>query len=302
MPSSSSPLLLSFPWPTPPHSVDSPVWNGSHFTVGPDVTTSVLTYTDADSHWSDDLTLIHEAEAGGGDHPIDVASRRLALRTLRRHVDGRPGVVLDAGCSSGFLLREIRGTFPELSLIGSDYIAGPLHRLTRILPDVPLLQFDLRRSPLPDACLDAVVCLNVLEHVDQDEVALHEIYRMLRPGGVAHIEVPAGPSCYDIYDEFLMHHRRYTMRDLSAKARGAGFSILQRTHLGAFVFPAFYLVKRRNRRLLKLSDAAKAEKVRTMMRKTRTSPLMALAIRLELLLGRVTPYPFGIRCVIVLRK
>lgn len=293
--------LLQFPWPCLPTSNVVPEWNGANFRTG-DTTTPVVIYASAQSHWSDDLNLIHESEAGHGDHPIDRASRGLAIRTLRRYLSEAKGLVLDAGCSSGFLLKDLRRTMPSLELVGADYIPGPLHRLAQCLPGVPMVQFDLRESPLPSDQFDAIVCLNVLEHIDRDDLALSEVRRMLKPGGIAHLEVPACPSCYDIYDEYLMHHRRYTRGELLDKARAAGFRVLSATHLGALVFPAFYVAKRRNRLLLKLSVEAKAQKVRGMMRSTRNSLLMRTAVGAELLLGRVLTYPFGIRCVAVLQK
>ncbi len=293
--------LADFPWPPLPQTGQKPFWDGTTFRAD-GMATPVIQYDSAESHWSDELTLIHEAEAGNGDHPIDRASRFLALQTLRRHLQHQRGLVLDVGCSSGFLLRELRNSLPNCELIGADYIAGPLYRLACELPGVPLVQFDLRNCPLPTEQLDAVVCLNVLEHIDQDEKALGEIHRLLKTGGIAHIEVPASPSCFDIYDEFLMHHRRYTMNELKAKARRAGFLLLDETHLGSLVYPAFYFVKRRNRRYLALPSEEKAALIRRMMRTTRKSMAMEVATSFELSLGRLLRYPFGIRCVAILQK
>lgn len=293
--------LETFPWPPLAGANLPPHWNGQSFTMAGQ-SSPILQYDSSSSHWSDDLTLSHEAEAGHGDHPIDRASREAALATVRRALPEGRGIVLDAGCSSGFLLHDLRAAFPAIDLIGADYIPGPLRRLATALPGLPLVQFDLRKCPFPDNSVNVVTCLNVLEHIDQDEQALHHIWRILKPGGVAHVEVPAAPSCYDIYDEYLMHHRRYTMRELAGKARRAGFTTVSRTHLGALVFPAFYFVKRRNRRLLGLPADQKKAKVHEMMRRTRRSALMEQAVRLELALGKWLSFPMGIRCVIVLRK
>ena len=167
---------------------------------------------------------------------------------------------------------------------------------------MPLLQFDLRQCPLPDACLDAVTALNVLEHIDDDELALRQIFRILKPRGVAHIEVPAGPHLYDIYDEQLMHHRRYRLSDLAASARRAGFHVRRATHLGALVYPAFWWTKTRNRRLLQLPAEEKKRLVAQQIRATSRSRLLDLILRCELLAGRLMPYPVGIRCVAVLQK
>jgi SAM-dependent methyltransferase len=295
--------LVDFPWPAPPGASTAPVWSPAGFRLNGDPARAVLVYDAADSHWSPELTDLHEAEAGS-QHPIDLASRRWAVRSLAEYLppDRPQPVVLDVGCSSGFVLEEIQAALPQAALIGSDYILPPLEKLAQRLPGVPLLQFDLRRCPLPDGCVDAVTALNVLEHIDDDTAALREIGRILRPGGVAHIEVPAGPGCYDVYDEQLMHHRRYRLAALLAQARGAGFDVLRATHLGCLIYPAFWLVKRRGRRLLRLPAAEKKALVARQIRHTGQSVLLGAVLRLEEAIGRYATFPFGIRCIAVLRK
>ena len=74
--------------------------------------------------------------------------------------------ILEVGCSSGYLLSEMKRTFPEAFVMGADVVRQPLFRLARRLPGVPLFRFDMLRCPCPDACVDAVVMLNVLEHIE----------------------------------------------------------------------------------------------------------------------------------------
>ena len=294
--------LTAFPWPALPGVEPLPEWREGRFWLE-DQSRRVLCYDAADSHWSAELTELHESEAGS-HHPIDRASRRLAVRTLTEYLpktDTAP-LVLDVGCSSGFVIEEIRAALPRAVLIGSDYILPPLEKLADRLPGLPLLQFDLRHCPLPDACVDAVTALNVLEHIDDDSAAMREIARILRPGGLAHIEVPAGPGCYDIYDEQLMHHRRYRLRDLLSKAREAGFQVLRATHLGCLIYPAFWFVKQRGRRSLSLPADEKKALVARQIRSTGDSALLDAALNLEAGLGHFISFPFGIRCVAVLRK
>lgn len=293
--------LFNFPWPRPPEASGFPAWTGTGFQIG-DKFETVLCYDGYDSHWSDELTIMHELEAGR-THPIDLASRRLARRTLKRFCGDRPGALtIDIGCSSGYLIEELKGAFPQLAVVGSDFILKPLLALAARIPSVPLLQFDLRRCPLPPDAFDAAVLLNVLEHIDDDQASLREVARILKPGGVAHIEVPSNPDCYDIYDEHLMHHRRYRMGDLKALAVGAGFEVMQSTHLGFFAYPAFYAVKQRNKKLLPLPKSQKDQIVTRQIRETRANLLFSLLMKVELLLGRIVSYPCGIRSVVVLRK
>ena len=293
--------LKDFPWPKPFASTAVPVWTGHGFRVG-EVHHAFLNFGAEESHWSPDLTQLHEAEAGS-THPIDRASRKLAVRSLRHFVSTKVPIILDIGCSSGFLLEEIRNCLPQAALVGSDYIASPLVRLIERMPNLPILQFDLRKCPLPDNCVDAVTVLNVLEHVDRDEEALRQIYRILRPGGIAHIEVPAGPHLYDIYDEHLMHHRRYRLSNLMIMTERVGFEIVRATHLGFFVYPAFWIVKKRNRRRLMARENRRgAETVRTQIRSTRDSRIMEVLMKTEVLLFPIISFPIGIRCVLVGRK
>src|SRR5262249_36867597 len=152
------------------------------------------------------LTTFHEAHAGA-EHFIDRASRRHALAQIKRYATGPNPVVLEVGCSSGFLLEELRREMPHARLIGSDYVRGPLEQLTKRIPDVPLLMFHLTRCPLPDACVDVVFAHNLLKHIAADREAILKRPQILRPGGAAVLEVPAGPQLFDIYDKVLQHHR-----------------------------------------------------------------------------------------------
>lgn len=73
--------------------------------------------------------------------------------------------------------------------------------------------------------MDSVVCLNVMEHVEDDGKALRHIHGCLRAGGNAVILVPQGPSIYGSLDEVLGHYRRYTEVELRRKMEAAGFHV-----------------------------------------------------------------------------
>ena len=287
-----------FPWP----DVDGgwrPEWLGKGFRVG-NRDVPVLAYDCGDSGWSNSLTRMHE-ETAGPDHPIDHLSRAWALSALRRNVRGDSPVLLEVGCSSGFLLRELHEQWPAATTIGADFVREPLERLATAVSNIPLMQFDLVRCPLPSECVDAVVLLNVLEHIDNDREAVRQAVRVLKPGGIAIVEVPAGPHLYDAYDEYLRHYRRYSAGSLASLMRDAGLELLEQSHLGCTVYPAFALVKKRNRRHV-ADSAAGRQIVESHIRQTRHSVVLREMLRLEAWLGRLCSFPFGIRCVAVGRK
>ncbi|MGD0616388.1 MAG: class I SAM-dependent methyltransferase [Bryobacteraceae bacterium] len=216
----------------------------------------------------------------------------------------RPGVstIMDIGCSSGFFLKSLRRRFPDCVVIGADCIRGPLERLSRNMPDIPLLQFDLSSCPLPDRSFDGLVLLNVLEHINDDRAATHHLQRILKPGGIAVIEVPAGPDLYDVYDQELMHFRRYRMAGLLGMLRTAGFDILERSHLGFVLYPAFWMTKKRNRRYLDASPEVRRNVVKRSIRRSSDSGAMHVIMWVESRLRRWIYYPAGIRCLVTCRK
>jgi SAM-dependent methyltransferase len=291
--------LADFPWPPLTGFAESPHWNGRCFILG-SVEERILRYGNAQSAWSDELTAMHEAEASS-THPIDLASRSLALQSMQC-LNGSP-VILDIGCSSGFLVQDLRFGIPDAQVIGSDYLINVVEKASQRIPNVPFIQFDLRQCPLPNNCVDGVSALNVLEHIDDDFTAMREIHRILKPAGIAHIEVPADPSSFDLYDEVLMHFRRYRLRELATKALDAGFAILKATHLGFFVYPLFKFVKRRNQKVGKnlTYDEKKALVARQIGRTARTR-FLSIAFKLERIFGPVVNYPIGVRAVLRLQK
>lgn len=293
---------MNFPFHLPPvpSSPDVPAWTGQGFRVGEKME-SVLSYAINDSGWTDELTDFHETSAGDV-HYIDIASRRNALSRLRKWVKSGKPVIMDIGCSSGFLLRDIREAFPQAEVVGADYVVGPLQKLARKHPDWPLIQFDLTTCPLPDECLDAAVLLNVFEHIGDDALAVSQLHRMLKPGGVAVIEVPAGPELYDVYDKQLMHFRRYDLTGLKTLLSNAGFEVHDASHIGFILYPAFAWTKIRNKKYLDLPDEEQRKIVGRNINFARENPVMDFIMSAEAAFRYRVPFPRGIRCVAVARK
>jgi len=293
---------MGFKFPIPPGYCENPVWTGNGFRIGSE-NVPVLHYTECNAGWTSDLTEFHEAEADQGNHYIDRASRLHACNELRKILSA-DSVILEIGSSSGYLLRDIKKAFPGIFIIGSDCIPEPLGKIAKHHPEIPLIQFDLVNCPLPDNCVDVIVALNVLEHIEDDSAALRQIHRILKPGGHSIIEVPANPDLYDFYDERLKHFRRYALEELSPKAENAGFAVQSASHLGFFVYPAFRFMKLRNKQKTKQTETENQKSVKNLIQLGGPvmNEILYLAMRIELNLGRAIRYPWGIRCLISLKK
>lgn len=288
-------------FPPLPGSSQIPAWDGNGFRVGEE-STPILSYETGISGWTDDLTTFHENTAGSS-HFIDMASRRQAVSQVAKYAPANAPVILDIGCSTGFLLADLKTAFPQAYIIGADVVLGPLLHLAKTSPETPLLHFDLTRCPLPDNSVDVAVLLNVLEHIEDDALAVRRLFRALKPGGVAVIEVPAGPELFDIYDELLMHYRRYKLPGLRRLFLEAGFSIVEQSHLGFFLYPGFWGVKRlRRKKRADISEEEISGIVSQNIKQTGHNPIFHALMRLELAAGKVISYPFGVRCLITVQK
>lgn len=294
---------MEFKFPIPPGYSIEPVWTGSGFRIESELV-PVLKYTHCDAGWDADLTEFHEVAAESGNHYIDRASRFHACLELEKIIENKSAVILEIGSSSGYLLQEIKTSFPELALIGSDCISESLEKISKKKTDIPLLQFDLVNCPLPNNCVDVVIALNVLEHIQDDEPALKQIFRIIKPGGYAVIEVPANQELYDFYDEHLKHFRRYSLKDLCTLAIRAKFSIIRASHLGFFIYPGFRYLKLRNTQEKMRTDSQKQTDMKNMIQLggSTINGLLFFLMRIELFIGNYIQYPVGIRCITLLKK
>ncbi len=74
--------------------------------------------------------------------------------------------------------------------------------------------------------IDSVLCLNVLEHIEQEEKVLRNIFNLLESKGRLLLLVPSHPLLYGSLDRNLGHYRRYGKKELKDKLEALGFKII----------------------------------------------------------------------------
>lgn len=288
---------MSLPFQLPPIVQDGPhpIWTGLDFQID-DERSKILHYSTNDAGWNDELNTFHEDALE--NHFLNKISRNFTMYQLKKNLSAvTQPTILEIGCSSGYMLQKIQQLIPHATLIGSDVVYKPLLELSKKLT-IPLLRFDILKCPLPDNCIDAIILLNVLEHIEDDTTTLKQIYRILKPNGVLILEVPAGPHLYDAHDRICMHFRRYKLTTLCKLITGQGFKISNRSHLGTFIYPAFFLAKLWNKRLLSKTDIEQRHLMEMKIRQTSKNKLLSTLMHIELMFGKWISYPFGIRCVV----
>jgi SAM-dependent methyltransferase len=107
---------------------------------------------------------------------------------------------------------------------------------------------DATRIPFPDGAFDKVIAAEVLEHLPADQAAMNEIARVLRPGGMAAVTVPAWlPEriCWRLSDDYHNveggHIRIFTRRELQAKLTRSGLTVTGHHHAHGLHSPYWWL-------------------------------------------------------------
>jgi SAM-dependent methyltransferase len=169
--------------------------------------------------------------------------RQVFLRLLDRYfapaADGRELRILDVGCGTGTMLRELR-RYGRVKGVDADEQAVRLCR-RRGIEDVE----QVSPGPLPfdDGSFDLVTALDVVEHVDDDVAMLRELRRVLAPGGTLLVSVPAFAFLWGAQDEIAHHKRRYRAPELRERLLAAGFEIRRLSYFNSLLFPPIAAIR-----------------------------------------------------------
>lgn len=164
--------------------------------------------------------------------------REIFTRLLAPLATGRLRI-LDIGFGTGAML-----TFLSRygDVVGMDMSVDAV-RFARTRCDRPMLLGDITQVPLASGSLDLVTAFDIIEHVDDDAAALAELARVCRPGGHMLITVPALQFLWGNQDVISHHRRRYTLREVEARVRAAGFTPRRLSYFNALLFPAVAAVR-----------------------------------------------------------
>jgi len=252
----------------------------------------ILEYNDNFEGWTEEHTSLHE-DISHGNHPIDIFSRLNLIKNIQNNIKQK--TILEIGCSSGYLINDLKAKFKYINYVGADVLKLSLLKLSEKWKEIPFLKFDITKNPLKNIKFDNIIMLNVLEHIKDDFLAIKNTFKLLNKNGTIYIEVPAHQFLYDNYDKQLFHFRRYSIEDLEKKLVKAGYKIIKKQHLGFFCFVPFAITKIFNKLFFKNKSSVK-NKI-----KVSNNLLVKFLFYLEEKLSYFY-YPFGIRCFVIAKK
>jgi glycosyltransferase involved in cell wall biosynthesis len=139
--------------------------------------------------------------------------------------------ILEIGAGTGNLTRPLahQKKYYAATDLGVEHLRALQNRF-QYRPNLEVRQCDVRNAADVNyfkGCVDTVVCLNVLEHVDGADEAMRNIYSVLPSGGRAIVLVPQGQELFGTLDVVLEHQMRYSKDQLRARVEAAGFQVEQ---------------------------------------------------------------------------
>ncbi len=220
-----------------------------------------------------------------------VGRRKLVSRLVAQYLD-RSMALLDVGCGTGYLMEEL--TQQGYRIAGLDLRPEGLRSTRNDLPAALLIQAEATHLPLAAETFEAVLMLDVMEHVD-DRALLREIGAVLKPGGILVLTVPALPWLWSYRDTAAGHLRRYTRRGLGQVLVAAGFGIREIHYYQCLLLPLAILTRLFGKRDATLRDLE--DQPAPML-----NNLLMRINNLEVSLGRVLHWPLGSTLVAVCQK
>lgn len=231
-----------------------------------------------------------------GRHWWFVGRRQILLSVLAPWVRGLgPSPrILDFGCGTGAFLEHL-DALGEVTAVDAEHEAVAFCHLrgrgevTYVAPDAPL--------PFADSTFDAVTALDVIEHIEVDVRALKELRRVLRPGGVLLVAVPAFGFLWGDQDEISHHFRRYRAPELVRALEAAGFTLERTTYFNTLLFPVVAIVRIVRRRL----RPSRRDKTDLTMGPAWANGALGRMFGAEAAVVRRTRMPFGVSLLAISR-
>ncbi len=162
------------------------------------------------------------------------------------------GRVLDAGCGTGGLLHLLAACRPDLAAVGVEVVPSAARRAREKSGAVAACG-SVNRLPFADQSFDAVVAADVLCHARVEPIpALHSLRRVLRPGGLLVLNMPAYRWLLSSHDRRVHNVRRMTASEMRRLLAQAGFAATEARYWNGLLLPL--MVAQRKIRVLRADE------------------------------------------------
>jgi SAM-dependent methyltransferase len=237
--------------------------------------------------------IYHKTAASENIHWWFIGRRTIVEQILKGLCLPKSAEILEVGCGTGGNL-PLLARFGEVYGVEVDDTAREYARKREIGTILPGSMPD--EIPFTGQLFDLIVMTDVLEHVQEDQIALERLYLILKSGGYILITVPAFTALWSRHDELHHHKRRYDMRGLRTKLIKSGYVIVKASYINCLLFP-FIAVIRLTQRFFKMNDADDLKMYPTLVNRLLTKLFASEGYMLKFI-----SLPFGLSLLCVGRK
>lgn len=187
---------------------------------------------------TDEYSNLARVETG---HWFYVGKREIVRYWINRYRALKPNDQLaDCGAGTGIFADEMRAC---CQVVAVDDFPESIELLRARLGEKNVRKGSCTNLPLDNGSVTVLTALDVVEHVEHDRPAMLEFLRVLQPGGLAIVTVPAMMCLWSDWDVSLHHYRRYHRGDLLAIIPPE-FEILRLEYINVAVFPLIYGIRK----------------------------------------------------------
>lgn len=166
----------------------------------------------------------------GGSYNIQPLIRHPAIKRWARNFKTGSPSFLDAGCGGGLVAKSLMQALSEVHgirfgrLVGIDFVRERPNVFAECDPPLEFVESNMDGTewPLPSDAYDFILCNHVLEHVFHTEQFIREIRRVLRPGGIAVLNVPN--ASWWVNRVFLLFGMAPCMVEAGSESIGHGYA------------------------------------------------------------------------------
>lgn len=152
---------------------------------------------------------------------------------------GEPLKILNVGAATGRSSQMLE-PFGEVQSIEYD---EPSYLFCRDTLNMTIDQGSITELPYEDQSFDCVCAFDVVEHVEDHELALSNLFRVCKPGGKIFITVPAFMSLWSSHDVVNHHFRRYRQKPMLGLFSANGGRLLRSTYFNFLLFIPIFVIR-----------------------------------------------------------
>lgn len=225
-----------------------------------------------------------------------ISRRDMILRLIRKMNLNKNAKILEIGCSGGPLIKLLNKE-GFLNITGIDVSESGINLCKkRGIDNVKVM--DGTKTFFDDNEFDLVIASDVLEHIKEDNDALSDWYRILKPNGKLIVFVPAFNFLWTVHDEINHHYRRYSRNELKKKVIENNFKLKKSSYWNFFIFlPVSLLRLFQNLQKRKNKKEDQLYEVNSIVNK-----ILIGLLKIENIFLSFFNFPFGVSVFVVCEK